>query len=134
MTDHTHLAEDGDPSRDSREHVLSSSTWLMLARGSHWVCGIGYFVWGIAFAALLHDDPELSQAAWLGVSVCMFLVFGGFGATHILAARGLRHGAKWAWIATVILGGMYLLSACLPVGAIFLYTMLRDVERKVFLG
>ena len=65
----------------------------------------------------------------------IIIVFaGGLGAIMLAAALGLQRRAMWAWVATLIAGAMMMSSpCCMPVGLLWLYTLLQEPARKAFL-
>ena len=65
----------------------------------------------------------------------LFILFGGgLGGLIIASIFGLQRRAMWAWVATLIAAAMMLSSpCCLPVGALWLYTLLQEPARKAFL-
>ena len=78
--------------------------------------------------------PPMPDAFLTVMGVVMFVMCAGFGAANFVAAWGLARGAKWAWFVTVIVGGIYAPSGCLPFGVVLLYGMLNERTRKTFLG
>lgn len=93
--------------------------------------GIVLLLMGIALAA------EGSEDAFILIieGPILLVTGGGFGSLMIATAGGLQRRAMWAWIATLVCGAMFLSSpCCLPIGAMWLYAMLQDRTRQVFLG
>ena len=113
---------------------LDTDPWIKFSVVTLWFCGAIYVLIGLVgviFGAL----PALSSArggAAFGVLFGgMFLLVGvGCGIGNFVAAVGLARRRKWAWIVTVIIGGIYAPSGCLPFGAILLYAMLRKGVRE----
>lgn len=59
-------------------------------------------------------------------------LFGTVGVLNFVAAAGLKRGARWGWILTVLVGLLYTLSACMPFGLLLLYGMLNGRTRKSY--
>ena len=95
------------------------------------VLGIGMTVLG----AVLMANGAGEDAFILLVEGPIFLVFaGGLGGIILAAALGLQRRAMWAWVATLIAGAMMMSSpCCMPVGLLWLYTLLQEPARKAFL-
>jgi hypothetical protein len=51
---------------------------------------------------------------------------------NFAAAVGLSRGAKWAFIATLVLAALYVTSICFPFGGVMLYALLRRDVRERF--
>lgn len=135
------------PSTDEIERTLAASElpWVRHARTTLNVVGVFYVLIGLAALPAIYfaftADPAvtaemggLATALGIGLGVFTLAISVGVGALNFVAASGLRRGRKWAWYLTVVLGGIYTPSACLPFGVILLYGMLRDEVRSMFLG
>ncbi len=95
------------------------------------VLGVGL---GVLYGGLGFVDPELPPAPGLFMGALMFLCSGGFGMLMLASAAGLSARARWAWVGTLIVGGMFAGSACMPFGLFLMYAMLVEDTRKVYLG
>ena len=110
------------------------------AVGVLWFCGLAYVLIGLGMAPwsyfLFALDPELpdaiAQPMGLGFAAVSVLLCGGIAAANIATAIGLQRGAPWAWYAGVVLGGMYVASACMPLGAVLLWQLLQEPTRAAF--
>lgn len=99
--------------------------------------GVCYILLGIVMVPLFplmaaEDGAELPPALSWGFGLFILLVSGAFGLLNFVAAWGLGRRAKWAWIMTLILGGIYAPSGCMPFGAFLLYAMLNAEGRAQF--
>ena len=111
-------------------------------RACLWFCGAVYVILGLFGAPwawfMFTLDPEipdeLAVPMGIGFAAVMLVLCGGIGALNIAAAVGLGSGRRWAWVVAIVLGGMYVTSACLPFGAIMLYQLLQEDVRKAYLG
>ncbi|MCK6505614.1 hypothetical protein L6R53_19815 [Myxococcota bacterium] len=101
--------------------------------------GACYLLLGIVMIPLFPmmaaaDGNEVPPAVALGFSLFILVVAAGFGLLNFVAAWGLGRRAKWAWIMTIILGGIYAPSGCMPFGVLLLYAMLNAEGRAQFEG
>ena len=111
-----------------------------LAQAVLWLCGACYLVLGLGLtptAYLLFTlDPEipdaLAQPLGIGFAVVLFVVGVGIGGVNVAAAVGLRAGARWAWYLAMALGGLYLVSSCMPLGAVILWQCSQESTRRFF--
>jgi len=124
------------------ELAVSELPWVGYVRITLVFVGVCYLLIGLATVPLMWAqfalDPAMAgdpMAPWFGASTggLMFCCGGGVGIVNFLAAAGLKRGRKWAWLTSVVLGGIYAPSICLPFGAVMLYGMLREDVRTVFL-
>jgi hypothetical protein len=116
-----------------------SLPWVRWSRMILWVTGGLYLLLGVGMvpllALLLLADGSAAQEDVVGGIVgglCAAVVGVFFGGVNFVAARGLARGDKWAWITTLIIGGIYAPSGCLPFGVALLYGMLQDDVREAF--
>lgn len=102
------------------------------------VCGVVYLLLclgGFAIAAIPLFVGFNSDTAIIFVEGIALVLVGIFmGLWNFATAAGLGIRAKWAWFSALVLGGIYVSSACLPFGAVLLYATLNDRGRKAFLG
>lgn len=101
--------------------------------------GVCYMLLGVVMVPLFPmmaaaDGNELPAGLSLIFSLFILAVAGGFGLLNFVAAWGLGRRAKWAWIMTLILGGIYAPSGCMPFGVFLLYAMLNAEGRAQFEG
>lgn len=120
--------------------------WMQYVPWLLYFCGAMYILLGLGSGALMgaaaaliatasNTDEDTVAAAMSGVyGVIILVICLGFGAVNVVAGVGFRRGAKWAWFAAMILGAMYLMSACMPFGLGILYGAFNDRTRKAFLG
>lgn len=121
---------------------IALDAWVNRARWILWFCGVVYLFLGLALGPLatarLITDPSMpkwmSILILLGATLLTFVICGSIGALNLAAANGLGRGSKWAWYATLILGGLYLPSGCCLFGAVLMAAMLNDKTRTLFLG
>lgn len=114
--------------------------WIRYSRWILWFCGAMYVLLGIGMGVFMPlgfmADPTIDDDAGVVMGGCFgVFAFGfsaAFGALNFAAASGLARRQKWAWIATIVLGGIYAPSICLPFGGALLYGMLQDDVRKAF--
>jgi hypothetical protein len=116
--------------------------WLGAARAALWVAGAGYALLSLGMPPLLYAafalDPQFEGdpvAPWFGAGLGGFglLCCGAFAAANFAVAAGLARGARWAWIGGLVLGGLYLPSACFPFGGALFYALLQPGARALFL-
>jgi hypothetical protein len=108
--------------------------WMLGAKLSLWFCGVCYLLIGAGCVALVAFLPmEGPEAA---VNLLTFLFMAGFSVVvavaNFAAAVGLSRGAKWAFIATLVLAALYVTSICFPFGGVMLYALLRRDVRERF--
>ena len=102
-------------------------------------CGLLYLVLGAAMAAVVQagglDEPgqdPMPAGVKAAFAAAALVVSGGFGALNLLAAVGLSRRAFWGWVLALIVGGIYVPTACLPFGAVIVYALLREDARLAF--
>ena len=115
----------------------SAQRWIGWSRAVLVFVAVSYVFLGIAMVPLFplmsqEDGSNLPRAFTLGLGLFMLLVCLGIAGVNLLAAWGLGGRKKWAWILTLILGGMYAPTACLPFGVVLLYAMLHKEGREAF--
>jgi hypothetical protein len=132
------------PPTDPEERLIEIALdpWVGYARMALWFCGVVYFLFGLTLGPLMAMpflmDPTLPEN--MGVilavvfTVVTLVICGGFGLLNFVAAAGLGRGARWGWILALVVGAIYLPSACVPFGAVIMYGMLNDRTRKLFNG
>lgn len=106
-----------------------------------WIIGATYaavsFVAGPYFGVSVIADPEVAiedGPFWGGVvAVGTILVGLGLGYAHFTIAWGLAAGKRWAWWATLLVAGVAVFQCC-PIAVLFLWAMLNDRTRRLFLG
>jgi len=121
-------------------HVdLANDFWLKASIWTLWFCGACYLLLGCCFPVAMFVGPlsegggRAGETAMVMVfAVVLFAVGGGCAVGNFAVARGLAQRKKWAWIGTVIVGGLYAPSGCLPFGALLLYAMLRPGVKETF--
>lgn len=92
--------------------------------------GMGPFV--LAMDSGSSDPMPLGlKIAFVLVGLLVGLVVAAF---NFLAAWGLGRTRRWAWLLALVLGAIYLPSACLPFGAVIVAALVRDPVRKAYLG
>jgi hypothetical protein len=113
-----------------------------IANGTLGFVGFTYIalgaVMGLSMGAMFSLDPEIPPEVGgpmgLVFGVFTFVLCAGFGAVNFLAMYGLSSRSKWGWILTLVLGGIYLPSGCLPFGALLFVALFNEPVRKRFLG
>ena len=126
---------------EDRLNDIALDSWVNGARWILWFSGMVWLLLGIGSGPLatfrLLTDPStptwMSVVILLGSTLIAFLFFGSIGIFNLATASGLGRGSKWAWYATLILGGLYLPTGCCLFGAALLAAMLNDKTRKLFL-
>jgi hypothetical protein len=117
--------------------------WIRLTRYTLWFVAACYLLLGLGTGGLMpvmaFVDPELdgdpiAVGIFSGVGLFLFLFSAGFGALNLVAARGLARGAAWGWLLSIVLGGMYVTSACVPFGAVILIGLLQSDVREIYLS
>ncbi len=120
--------------------------WMRYTPWILYVVGALYMMLGFVsvvlfggFAALVasvaqSQDDMLGAMMMVAYAASLFVVGVGFGAVNFAAGAGFGRRSKVGWFATVILGAIYLGSACMPFGLAILYGALNDRTRKSFLG
>jgi hypothetical protein len=123
---------------DPREAV-AREPWIAYVRWTLYFCGAVYLLLGCLFGPFFGalpilddsgDAPPLALSLFLGALV--MVVSFACGVFNFVAAWGLGQGKRWAWIASVIVGGIYAPSGCMPFGALILYGLLREPTRRIF--
>src|SRR5688572_4224084 len=132
------------PPADPEERLIEIALdpWVNYSRYTLWFCGVAYVLLGIGLgplmAAPLFLDPSIPEGMGTGLAIGFTLfslvLCGGFGLVNFVAASGLGRGAKWGWILSLVLGAIYLPTACLPFGGVLMFGMLNDRTRKLFMG
>jgi uncharacterized membrane protein (DUF2068 family) len=124
-----------------REIELASDPWLGWARTVLNLGGAFYLLMALGLGPLmslqLWVDPNIPQGVAIGLTLVFYLMAlvmcGGFAALQFAAASGLAGGRKWAWIAGLVVGAIYLPSCtCLPFGAVILFGLLNEKTRRLF--
>lgn len=123
------------------EHDAEPIPLMLATQVTMGIVGLFYLLFallGVAmmvFGAMMLAGDAGEDAIILLIEGPILLVFsGGLGSIIVAAAMGLQRRAMWAWVATLVAGAMMLSSpCCLPVGALWLYTMLQEPARKAFL-
>ena len=138
------MADPYSPPMDPEERLIEIALdpWVSYTRYALWFCGVIYFLFGFTMGPLLGSlmmlDPTMPEGAatfmMVFMTVISLVICGGFAVLNFIAAAGLARGAKWGWILAVVVGAIYLPSACVPFGAIIMYGMLNDRTRKLFMG
>lgn len=118
------------------EADLDYLPWVERSRMVLNLVGAAYLLLGLvggpAYGLLFSQDPTLPASFGYvmgGIVGCTGI---GMGLANFVASWGLGQRAKWAWIAAVVLGAMYLPSGCMPFGGLVLYGLLQDDSRKAF--
>lgn len=107
--------------------------WVNHCRTALFFTGACYVVLGLAFVPIFAVVSEGDLAFSLAMGTFAFFFSVGFGVLNFVAARGLKQGARWAWILSLVLAAMYVSSACLPIGIVLLVGLLRTDVRQAFL-
>jgi hypothetical protein len=138
------MADPYIPPDDPEERLIEIALdpWVNYTRYALWFCGAIYFLFGLGLGPLMSApfllDPTIPENMGMIMAVVFTLVTlvicGGFALLNFIAAAGLARGAKWGWILAVVVGAIYLPSACVPFGAVILYGMLNDRTRKLFMS
>lgn len=124
-----------------REIELASDPWLGWARTVLSLGGFVYALMAIGLGPLMSLQFWVDDAVPKGLAIAMTLVFcvmslvlgGLFALVQFAASSGLASGKKWAWIAGLVVGAIYLPSCtCFPFGAVILYGLLNEKTRKLF--
>ena len=109
---------------------------VVAARVALAVCGalcLLFAVWVSAgFPGIDATEAEDAEAA-LG-RVLVALVVLSVALVNLGAMWGLARGKRWAWIGSVVLGGLYSISCCFPIGVLLLIALLRAPVREPYLG
>lgn len=111
-----------DPPGDESTHYVPG---LGLVQGIFIFVGICYIALGPVLGWVLSMDPTTPPGMASLMTVVMLgfgIVFGGL---NFIVAWGLGNRSYWAWVLALILGALYLPSACLPLGGIILYCVLQ---------
>ncbi|MEZ4238615.1 MAG: hypothetical protein R3F59_21185 [Myxococcota bacterium] len=134
------MSDPFDPPEDP--HWITGDPWITACRGVLWFTGACYLLLGLAsgplfgFATMVDPEtkapPEIALVAGAVGGGVMLVVCGGIAAVNFAAAWGLVRGRMWAWVLTLIVGGIYAPSGCLPFGAVLLYGVLNERTRKRF--
>lgn len=113
--------------------------WITAARWTLIITGVFYVLFGIALGPtplmrmiLESDGKEIPDSLFYGIGAVVLVLCGGIGVANFVAAWGLKNRRKWAWVLTVIFGGLYAPSGCLPFGVILLVATLREDARIAF--
>ena len=114
--------------------------WVKVSQAVLVGVGAIYVLLGVGVGAIYTLVPLMLAAeepdalVMLPFGILMLLCCAGFGIVNMVAAWGLGGRHKWGWILSLILGAMYLTSACMPFGAVLMYALLVDEPtRKLFL-
>lgn len=114
--------------------------WIRVSQGILVFVGAAYLLLGLLAGGvysglpllMMADDPDMVMMVPMGI--VMFVCCGGVGLVNLVAAWGLGAHKFWAWMIALILGAMYLTSACMPFGALLLFGLVADEPtRKLFL-
>ena len=117
-----------------------SGPWIRVNQAVLLFIGAIYLIFGVFLGGiytilplvLMADEPD--AIVMLPVGILMFVCCGGVGILNLVAAWGLGAHKMWGWVLSLILGAMYIGSACMPFGAVLLYGLVIDEPtRKVFL-
>lgn len=126
---------------DTRLSAIEDDLGVQLSRLTLWAMGavlaVGSFVAGpyLGVSVVANDSLAPDTASTLGGVVAVATVLAGLGASFALfaVAWGLAEGKRWAWLSTLFLGAVTTLSCCLPVSLLFLWAMLNNRTRGLFL-
>jgi ABC-type glycerol-3-phosphate transport system permease component len=113
---------------------LRTDAWFRGAIGSLWFCGVVYLLLGLFIPSFLltlsaEDNFGPREATTLVVvfGVALACAVGNFVVAWALARR-----KSWAWIAAVVIGGLYAPSGCVIFGAVILYALLRGGVKDAY--
>lgn len=122
-----------------RAIAIRGLPWVKWARYCLVFAGICYVIIGFASPLVWYSVPPEARVeptvqyiliGGIGLTALISLVI---GALNFVAARGLVNGRKWAWFLSLVIGAIYAPSACLPLGVVILYGLLREDTRTLFL-
>lgn len=113
---------------------LGTDGWFRLARGALWLCGACYLLFGLVIAWIVYQrptyvEPDTSKLITAGAvfGVCVGCAVGNFVVAWALARR-----KSWAWVAGVVIGGLYAPSGCFVFGLVILYALLRGGVKEAY--
>lgn len=96
-----------------------------------WVCYVflAFLGFPIAYLATLEDRTLSDDEKLLFIGILgglLFVISIIIGVLNFAVSDGLKKRRKWAWIGGLILGILYVPSACLPFGGVILYAMIKN--------
>ncbi|MCB9686431.1 MAG: hypothetical protein H6735_15425 [Alphaproteobacteria bacterium] len=124
----------------TRELQVFEDPWVGRSRTILKVGGTFFLVVGVLSGPLSTSavwvQPDVSVVMALGVTFLATLaalgLFATVGILNFVASAGLKRGARWGWILTVLIGLLYTVSLCMPFGLALLYGMLNERTRKSY--
>lgn len=123
---------------DRPDFDLSSDRWFRAVRPILWIGGAFYLLFGLCFPFLMivpvaqRGGDASPPVAVVAMSFVFFSIGVACAAGHFAVARGLAKRKKWAWIGATVIGAIYAPSACLPIGLVILWAMLRTGVKESY--
>jgi hypothetical protein len=89
-----------------------------------------YILIGIGLCVILAMENNANSL--IGFSICLFTMIGALVSVIEVIAYGLTQRKFWAWVAGLIVFGIYVPSLFLPLGALGLWGLLDENSRREF--
>ncbi|MCA9488266.1 MAG: hypothetical protein KC621_00015 [Myxococcales bacterium] len=124
----------------TRELQVFEDPWIGRSRTVLALGGTFFVLVGVLSGPLATSgvwvQPDLSVGMAVGMTFLATLaslgLFATVGVLNFVASAGLKRGARWGWILTVLIGVLHTLSMCMPFGLFLLYGMLNERTRKSY--
>jgi hypothetical protein len=113
-------------------HVLYACICLHISSFLYVLVGIGFAFLLIGSVRADTGGDGAGLAVVIALSIFMAMLGVGIALCVEVVAWALRRRKKWGWIAGMVVFGIYIPSAFLPLGAIGMWALLQENVRREF--